>query len=282
MKIPLSTQRMRISHSSALLHCLDEKLEPLPNAFASGFVRREADGLWLYTCWHVVTGFDPYNIRVGLELPRRRHLRVALQASEARTPGVQVIGGLQSVVVPLYDATRPRWFQDARHVPHPDLNAVGIYVPFWHDLVKLKLPHHVQLSDFQLVDESLLLPGSGGLLGPGDKCMVVGYPFGFSAHGPDQPAPVALTRFVASDRIANRRQQLLLESAGAPGMSGGPVFVERGDDLFLFGIYVGLIYPDHAAGTNERLSALGVVSNLMLSLWGHLPLVHIPHEAHSE
>lgn len=277
---------MRLPFSGALLHCLDENLEPLRNAFASGFVRREADGLWLYTCWHVVTGFDPYSIRVGLELPKRRHLRVALQASEARQPGVQVIGGLQSVVLPLYDTSaapaRPRWLQDARHIPHADLNAVGIYVPFWHDLVKIKLPPEIELSDLQIVDESLLLPGNVGLLAPGDKCMVVGYPFGFSAHGPEQPAPVALTRFLASHRIANRRQQVLLESAGAPGMSGGPVFVERGEDLFLFGIYVGLIYPDHAAGTNESLSALGVVCNLMLSLWGHLPLVETPNEAHVE
>ena len=277
---------MRLPRAGALLQCLSEDLEPIPNAFASGFVRREADGLWLYTCWHVVTGFDPYDIHVGLHLPNRRHLRVSMQASEVRQPGVEAIGGLQSIVLALYDTSagtvRPRWLQDARHIPHADLNAAGIYVPFWHDLVKLKLPPEVRLSDFQIVDESLLLPDNLGLLAPGDKCMVVGFPFGFSAHGPSQPAPVALTRFVASDRIANRRQQLLLESAGAPGMSGGPVFVEQGEDLFLFGIYIGLIYPDHAAGTNERLSALGVVGNLTLSLWNHHPLVELPYDAHTE
>ena len=195
-------------------------------------------------------------------------------------------------VLGLRSRERPKWreIRPRRRINGPKnsvagrvfTRAVGIYVPFWHDLVKIKLPPEVELSAFQIVDESLLLPGNVGLLAPGDKCMVVGYPFGFSAHGPEQPAPVALTRFIASDRIANRRRQLLLESAGAPGMSGGPVFVERGDDLFLFGIYVGLIYPDYAAGTNERLSALGVVCNLMFSLRGHLPLVDTPNEAHTE
>ena len=65
-------------------------------------------------------------------------------------------------------------------------------------------------------------------------------------------------------------------------MSGGPVFVERGDDLFLFGIYVGLIYPDYVLGTNEKLSALGVVGDLSIMLWGHLPLVNTPDEAETE
>jgi hypothetical protein len=63
-------------------------------------------------------------------------------------------------------------------------------------------------------------------------------------------------------------------------MSGGPVFVEREDDLLLFGIYTGLIYPDYTAGANEKVTALGVVGNLMLAFWGHLPLVEFPCEAH--
>jgi hypothetical protein len=171
---------MRLRFAAALLQCLREDGEPLPGAFASGFVRREANGLWLYTCWHVVTGFDPYDLRVGNQLPTRRHLRVALQASEAHQPGVHVIGGLQSVVVPLYDAPaevgRPRWLQDARHVPHPELNAVGIFVPFWHDLVKIKLPPEIRLSDIQIVDETLLLPDNAGSVALGEKCMVVGFP----------------------------------------------------------------------------------------------------------
>ena len=57
---------------------------------------------------------------------------MALQASEQYQPGVELIGGLQEVVIPLYkegdEASRPRWLQDSRHVPHPDLNAVGLFV----------------------------------------------------------------------------------------------------------------------------------------------------------
>ena len=268
------------------MQCLRADDTPIPNAFASGFIRREAGKLWLYTCWHVVTGFNPYDIKVGLQLPERRGLRVALQASEERQPGVEVIGGLQEVVIPLYEegdgASRPRWFQDSpRHVPHPDLNAVGLFVPFWHDLVKIELPATLRLSDWQLINETSLIGSDGGLITPGDKCMVADYPFGFSAHGSGQPAPVALTRFAASDRISDRRQQLLLESAGAPGMSGGPVFVERGDDLRFFGAYVGTIYPDHTVGSNEKVSALGVVANISMLLWGGLAMVNVPSEPHT-
>lgn len=284
MKPPLSTQRSLLPLVGVLLQCLDENQQPLAGAFASGFIRREEGRLFLYTCWHVVTGFDPNDVRVGSELPRRHYLEVALQAAEQRQPGMEVVGGLQKVVLSLYanqaPPFQPRWCQDNRHIPHPYLNAVGLYVPFWHDVVKLELPERLNVSDMQVIDETRLFLGNMSLIAPGDKCMVVGYPYGFSVFGLEQPTPVALTRFIAADRIAGRRQQLLLESIGAPGMSGGPVFVERGDDLLLFGLYTGLIYPDHSRRERETVTALGTVANLSLALWGHLPLVQTPSESH--
>lgn len=281
MTQPLLNQRKFAPLVGVLLQCLNEEQNLLPGAFASGFIRREGEGLYLYTCWHVVSGFDPSDVKVGLTLPTRRYLKVALQSADLRQEGVEVIGGLQTVIVPLYDTStqppRPRWFQDNRHIPHPDLNAIGIYVPFWHDVVKLELPPDLQVSKLQVINEAQIFQS---LVGPGDKCLVVGYPYGFSAFGPEQPTPVALTRFVASDRIAGRRQQLLLESIGAPGMSGGPVFIERGEDLFLLGLYTGSIYPDYAQNANEKVTALGTVADLSLVFKGYLPMVATPSEAH--
>lgn len=280
MKATLLRQRSRLPYVGVLIQCLDNGQNPLKGAFASGFIRREAEDLFLYTCWHVVTGFDPHNIQIGLTLPQRRYLHVALQGADKRQPGVEVIGGLQTLVLPLYDEGRhspqPVWLQDDQHIEHPDLNAIGIYVPFWHDLVKLKLPAGLEVSTFQPIEQDMVVPGNVALIAPGDKCVVVGYPYGFSAFGPEQPTPVALTRFVASDRVAGRHRQFLLESIGAPGMSGGPVFIERDDELLLVGVYTGLIYPDYAQASNEKVTALGTVSDATLVLWGHLPMVLKP------
>ena len=106
--------------------------------------------------------------------------------------------------------------------------------------------------------------------------MIVGYPYGFSLVGADQPMPVVLTRYIAGMRIADRRTELLLESFGAPGMSGGPVFIERDDDLLLLGLYTGLIYPDYGSQSKERVTALGTVSDMSICWQGQLPLVEQP------
>ena len=287
MKPPLHFQRFQLPFVGVRLQALNAQREVLKGVVASGFIRRLAGRLYLYTCWHVVTGFDLYDVRVGLNLPNRRYLELTLQTAEQRNPSTQVVGGTQTVTVPLYDdgpqqPSTPLWEQDNQHIPHPDLNAVRLYVPFWHDVVRIELPPDLALSDLQVIDEQRLFKGNIASLSPGDKCMVVGYPYGFSAFGPQQPTPVALTRFVASDRIAERHQQLLLEGIAAPGMSGGPVFVERDDELLLFGVYTGSIYPDFALNSNEKVTALGTVANLSMHLWDHLQLVRGPSEPVSQ
>jgi hypothetical protein len=280
--LPLHAQRFDLPLVGALIQCLDSDRKPITGAFASGFVRRESEGLFLYTCWHVVTGFNPYDVQVGHTLPERRFLQVALQAANTRQPGIEVIGGLQTVVVPLYESEsvplKPRWRQDDLHVSHPDLNAVGLHVPFWHDAVKLRLPPETIVAEGQIIDESRLFLSNMPLLTPGDKCLIVGFPYGFSAFGPRNPTPIVLTRFVASMWIEHRPQQLLLESIAAPGMSGGPVYVEREGALLLFGIYTGVIFPDgpRQRGEREKLTDLGVVTNLSLILWGKLHFVSEP------
>jgi hypothetical protein len=280
MKPQLSFQRDMLPFTSVLLQCLDERQEPIKKAIASGFIRREQERLFLYTCWHVVTGYDPNDIRVGPAHPERRYLRVALQDANEPHPGMSIVGGLQTCVLPLYDSPtlplRPRWYQDDQHIPHLALNEIGLHVPFWHDVVKLELPSDVRVSDMQVIDEKRLCASGVGL---GDKCMVVGYPYGFSAYGPQQPTAIALTRFVASHRVLGRPRQLLLESIGAPGMSGGPVFIERADDLLFFGIYTGLIYPDYTQNAPEKVTALGTVTDLSSLLSREQMLVSNPSQA---
>jgi hypothetical protein len=227
---------------SVQLRCLDEGRKPLKHASASGFIRIEDGIAFLYTCWHVVTGYDPNDLRVTNALPKRALLEVFIQD--------------QSYIVPLYEgAARPKkplWYQDRAHRPHPDLNAIGLYVPSWHDAVKIPLPADVSVSESQLVSDPVLSDNT--MLTRGDKIYVVGFPYGVST-------PVVLTRSVASTAIRGRPVEFLLDSGGAPGMSGGPVFVERDDDIALLGVYTGVIYP--ASGSCANLS----------SFWrGSLPL----------
>lgn len=166
----------------------------------------------------------------------------------------------------------PLWSQDSQDVPQADLNAINLRVPFWHDAVKILLPSDVRVSDMQVIDEEQSFQSDMALVAPGDKVLIVGYPYGYSAYGANQPTPVVLTRFIAGIQIDGRRQELLLESTGAPGMSGGPVFVERDSNLFLLGLYTGVIYPDHVIERNEKVTALGTCSNMVIC-WGHMPLV---------
>jgi len=190
-----------------------------------------------------------------------------------------VVGGSRSFILPLYDekgeSSIPLWEQDDQHIPHPLLNRVNIYVPFWHDVVRVKLPAGVMLSDMQLIGGDGFLKGNAPAI-LGDKCFVVGYPYGYSAFGQRQPTPVVLTRFVASDRVEGRHCQLLIDGMAAPGMSGGPVFIERNEDLLLLGLYTGAIYPDHIRHTKEPATALGTVADLTLHLSHGLPMVQFP------
>ncbi|HTR01281.1 MAG TPA: trypsin-like peptidase domain-containing protein [Candidatus Acidoferrum sp.] len=268
-------QRLHLPYKAVLVRCLDAEQRVLANA--SGFIRKEENELLLYTSWHVVTGYDRNELKVK-DPPTRKFLSIEMQNADARQEGVTMVGGLQTFAIPLYDPaspTKPLWLQDKRHVPHPDLNAISIFVPFWHDAVKLLLPKNIQISDIQLINED----PTTTLLAPGDKLYVVGFPYGYSSHGAAQPAPVVLTRFVASNRIDGRHQEVLLESAGAPGMSGGPVFVDTERGIELLGLYTGLIYPDHVVEKNEKTTALGTCSDMTIHWHGHLPFVQTPDES---
>jgi hypothetical protein len=263
-----------LSLRSVQLRCLDEDKKPLKHASASGFVRIEDGVPFLYTCWHVVTGYDRNDLRVRNELPKRAFLEVFVRDRER---------GLQSCIVPLYDeAARPKkplWYQNRSHLPHPDLNAIGLYVPSWHDAVKIPLSKAVKISDSQLVSDPVL--SSDATLTPGDRIYVVGFPYGLGAGGLVQPTPVVLTRFVAATATGGRALEFLLDSGGAPGMSGGPVFVERDNRIALLGVYTGVIYPDRLVERSKKAAAQGLCANLSSCWVGSLPLVREPSEASS-
>jgi hypothetical protein len=285
MNSPLVLQRHLLRFKSVLIQCLDEVGKPLAGTNASGFIRREGGCYFLYTCWHVVTGYDPYDVQVGNSLPARRALRISSQAAVSPQPGLEAIGGIHTFDVRLYAGAatplRPLWHQDDQHVPNIDLNNIGLHVPFWHDVIKLELPIDLPLSTEQIIDESRLIDSAMLHTSAGDKCVIVGYPYGFSAAGPNEPTPVALTRFAASDSVPGRHQAFLLESIAAPGMSGGPVFLEREDELRLVGIYTGAFFPNgpRREYVARQTTDLGIVSDLSLVLWNMWPLVQNPSRA---
>jgi hypothetical protein len=284
MKKPFSFQKLELPFKAVLIRCLDENQKFVDRATATGFIRRENGSFFLYTCWHVVTGYDRNNLKVKYP-PNRVFLQVELQDAQERQSGVTAIGGLQSFVIPLYDVSvmpkHPLWEQDDTHIPHSDLNAINIFVPYWFDAVKLKLPSSVHLSALQIIEENNFITETDEGLRVGDKLYIVGYPYGFSAAGTNKPLPVVLTRFVAStDMGHDRRCDILLESAGAPSMSGAPVFLERNFDVVLVGLYTGLIYPDHVIQQNEKSTALGVCSDMRLYWLGAISFACPPLREH--
>jgi hypothetical protein len=241
---------------------------------------RIEDGVpFLYTCWHVVTGYDRNDLRVTNALPKRAFLEVFVRDHQRQSDGSSDVE-LLSFTIPLYDESarpkKPLWYQDRAHLPHPDLNSIGLCVPSWHDAVKIPLSTDVRVSQSQLVSNPV---AAHAMLEPGDKIYVVGFPYGFGTGAPGLPAPVVLTRFVRATAVSGRPQEFLLDSGGAPGMSGGPVFVERDDDIALLGVYTGVIYPAPVIERNPKVTALGSCANLSSCWRGALPLVPEPTEA---
>jgi hypothetical protein len=264
--------RFELPFKAVHVQCLDDRGEPIEGAFASGFICAEAGMKFLYTCWHVVTGYNMHDVKIRNHLPARAALQITLQNSDTRAPGVTTIGGNQQAVLPLYQSRAipfaPLWLQDEKDVPQPDLNAIGLQVPFWHDAIKLPLPETLNVADMQIIGEDRRFKS---LVTPGDRIYVVGFPYGYSALGMQQPTPIVLTQHVAATRIAGRQREILLDGSGAPGMSGGPVFLENSLGISLLGMYTGLIYPDHVIAQNERVTALGTCIDMVLC-WTHLPL----------
>ena len=79
-KPPLHFYKMSLNMKAVHVQCLDENQKPINGAYASGFIVQENEHKFLYTCWHVVTGFNMHNIEVGSSLPNRKFLKVNLHS----------------------------------------------------------------------------------------------------------------------------------------------------------------------------------------------------------
>jgi hypothetical protein len=284
-------QKYSLGHTAVKLDCLD--IDKNNIASATGFFLQRKGSLYLYTCWHVVTGiksWQPLLFSRSNDARARRFLLVSSQdvqnlVSDSGAPIGEVIGGLRQFEITLYDSGGvPTWHQDKRDIPHEDLNSIGIHIPFWHDTVAFPLSIDLPVSSIQLIREEHLFTHSKKI-GPnmykgrsyslGDRVFIVGYPYGFSSTGDRQPEAVVLIRHVASTNLRHgdgHGHQVLLDGPAAPGMSGSPVFVETDCGLELFGMYTHMIFPDNPGGNREKTTALGVVTELTQS-WASTPLV---------
>jgi hypothetical protein len=248
---------------------------------ASGFLLRDDAELYLYTCWHVVTGIELANPVLPGTNQRRSRLKVSMRRSEKFKGAIASGGGSESFEVELYeqsgeDVFLPRWEQDEQSVSNSTLAMANLVQPLWHDIVRIRLPSSVVTSTVQVLSRLDLWPN---LIAPADPLMLVGYPYGFSARQLS-PTPIVVQRHVAAISPDGARREILIEGAGAPGMSGGPVFYEWDNRLYLFGMYVGVIFPDAALEIErERTSALGIVCPMNL-LSHHLKLARACPPAH--
>lgn len=259
---------MLVAHRAVKLtiHTLDG-LEQKP---ASGFIVREADGLFLYTCWHVVTGvnfLDPSPI----DPPPHRCLAAEIQAVEDRNPSVRVIGGGQSIDIQLYDKNgQPRWLQEPHVREQPDLKELGLFVPKFFDIVRLPIE-----LDKPNEDEVAFESDDIGryTLFAGDDVVIMGFPHGYTATrvGPD---PIFLKRSIAAAK--HETGPVFLDGGGSPGMSGAPVLARHQDRWWLYGMYTGILHPDYAVVSpgmqNDRFAALG----LMVPLWLARAFMKVP------
>jgi hypothetical protein len=223
---------------------------------ASGFLLRDDAELYLYTCWHVVTGIELANPVLPGTHQRRSRLKVSIAS----------VGRSISFEVELYEksgaeVSLPRWEQDEQSVSNSSLAMANLVQPFWHDIVRIRLPCSVVTSTTQVLSRLDLWPDS---IAPADPLMLVGYPYGFSARQLT-PTPIVVKRNVAAMSRDGGRREILIDGAGAPGMSGGPVFYEWDNRLYLFGMYVGVIFSDAAPESeSERTGALGIVCPMNL------------------
>jgi Trypsin-like peptidase domain len=235
---------------------------------ASGFIMWESPTLYLYTCWHVVTGIpliEPVRLPGALHPQRRMKLRVSMQSSAMRDEHLVPVDENHSFEIDLYDTTAdppmPLWEQDERAEPDGNLALAKLAEPAWHDAVRI--PLYVRPENLQELTLDDLWTNH---IAPGDDLLVVGYPYGYRA-AKVTPAPIALKRHVAAIAGEAAGQQILIDGGGAPGMSGGPVFCESADRLYLYGIYTGVVFPAAAEGViPERTTALGTVCPLRLLL----------------
>jgi hypothetical protein len=179
------------------------------------------------------------------------------------------VGGSRDFVVDLYrpNGTTPAWMQDRHYIRNEDVENFGFRFPFWHDAVKIALSG-IDLASAQVINEPQVF---SRMLLPTDRVFIVGYPNGYSAL--ENPTPVVLTAYIAAPLVKEKRHEFLVDRAGAPGMSGAPVFLEDKSGLRLIGVYTGVV----RSSTTEGIT-LGTCADMRLC-WGNELLTFVPTDS---
>ena len=169
---------------------------------ATGFHYRDDGGrIWLVTNWHVLTGRRPDKPDVLLPALPRSPFRISVAY-----PGPEIGHFLPPVYLDLYHEGQPIWRQSKLEAGF-DIAAILITPP------EGAIVHCIQ--DFAERDDAALVPGL--------DVVIVGFPF---EQGEDMPFPVWKRAMIAAEPRYTTFgvPQTLLDTPGAPGMSGSPVF----------------------------------------------------------
>ena len=170
--------------------------------WGTGFLYRDPDQrVWLVTNWHVLTGRRPDNPGDLLPNTGSSPDRISVVFA-ARQAG----GFLTPLEVELYQNGNPIWREYKRN-DGVDLAAIPIEVP--------NGSAGIAVQDFATQGERAIEPGL--------DVIITGYPFKF---GPDCPFPIWKRAMIATEPayVAVGAPQILLDTPGAPGMSGSPVY----------------------------------------------------------
>jgi hypothetical protein len=104
----------------------------------------------------------------------------------------------------------------------------------------------------------------------GDVGFLVGYPRGINTRSNEGPLPIWKSVTIASEpSLASSTQPLLIDSWGEPGLSGGPVFIEKvvqhQTHRRLLGIYTGR-QQTSPSDLDKSTESLGIVVPLEAAL----------------
>jgi hypothetical protein len=169
---------------------------------ATGFHYRSADNrTWLITNWHVLTGRRPDDPGILLNKTPQSPYRI-----EVTYPGPRAGVFLRPLVLDLYENGKPIWQQ---YRLDAGIDVAGI---------PIELPDGAISPCIQDLAER-----DTEALRPGLDVIVVGFPF---EHGVDVPFPIWKRAMVATEPgyTTFGAVQTLLDTPGAPGMSGSPVY----------------------------------------------------------
>jgi hypothetical protein len=239
------------SHRIVRIETLGETGNTLSHA--TGFLVNERDGLSLYTCWHVVVGFDPTNQPKSYP-PKRCKLRVFAIKAEPLIADDNVsvigerIGGQIFVDIALYgNDGSALWIQ---HQSSESLFDGNLSIPYF-DCVRIIATEYE--SAFRFFFEARDVHPNN--LDLGGDCFIVGFPYGYSPKA-DTPLPTFLKRSLASIGSTNGGADLL-DGPGAYCMSGCPILFKYGGDWKIVGLYLGVAFPEALRFGSEKLDAEG-------------------------